>query len=62
MRVAALVPVLLAVAEAAKEQLPAIGSLMSGWGLVAASVGVSAAVAWLRVRSAEAADASGAGE
>lgn len=61
-RFAAAVPVLLAVAEAAKEQLPAVAGLMSGWSLVAASVGVSAAVAYLRVRSIEAAEAdAGAG-
>lgn len=48
---AAAVPVLLAAAEALKEQLPALGSLLSGWGLVALSVGVSTLIAVLRVRS-----------
>lgn len=50
----ALVPALLAGAEALKEQLPAIGAFLSGWKLVALSVAVSALVAYLRVRSVEA--------
>lgn len=53
----AAVPVALAAAETLKEQLPALGDLLSGWRLVAASVLVSAAVAALRVRSAKAPDA-----
>jgi hypothetical protein len=50
----AAVPVLLAGAEALKEQLPAISSLLSGWTLVAASAAISAIVAVLRVRSVQA--------
>lgn len=46
----AAVPVLLAGAEALKEQLPAISGLLSGWSLVAASVAISLVVAALRVR------------
>lgn len=48
---AAAVPVLLASAEALKEQLPAIGGLLQGWPLVILSVGVSALIAVLRVRT-----------
>lgn len=48
------VPVLLAGAEALKEQLPAISGLLSGWTLVAVSAGISAVVAVLRVRSIKA--------
>ena len=47
----AAVPVVLASAEALKDQLPAIGELLHGWPLVALSVGVSAVIAALRVRS-----------
>jgi len=47
----AAIPVLLAGAEALKDQLPAISGYMSGWKLVALSVGVSAVIAALRVRS-----------
>lgn len=47
----AAVPVLLAGAEALKDQLPAIGELLHGWPLVALSVGVSVVIAILRVRS-----------
>ena len=47
----AAVPVLLAGAEALKEQLPAISALLDGWSLVAASAAISAIVAVLRVRS-----------
>lgn len=55
-RVAAFVPVALALAEALREQLPAMAGLMSGWGLVALSVGVSTVIAVLRVRAVEAAE------
>lgn len=58
-RAAALVPVALALAEAVRDQLPAIGTLLSGWGLVALSVGVSAVIAVLRVRAVEAAEGAG---
>lgn len=44
------VPVLLALLVALQEQLPAIGSILSGWSLVALSVLVSAGVSYLRVR------------
>lgn len=54
---AALVPAILAVAEATKDQLPAISSLLSGWPLVALSVAVSAVVAILRVRNEGGTDA-----
>lgn len=47
----AAVPVLLAAAETLKEQLPAIAGFMTGWKLVALSVGVSALIAALRVRN-----------
>lgn len=47
----AAVPVVLAAAEALKDQLPALGELLHGWPLVAVSVGVSALIAALRVRS-----------
>lgn len=47
----AAVPVLLAAAETLKEQLPTIAGLLSGWKLVALSVGVSAVIAALRVRN-----------
>lgn len=47
----AAVPVVLASAEALKEQLPAIGELLHGWPLVALSAGVSVVIAILRVRS-----------
>jgi hypothetical protein len=47
----AAVPVLLAAAETLKEQLPAIAGFLGGWKLVALSVGVSAVIAALRVRS-----------
>lgn len=47
----AAVPVLLAAAEALKEQLPALQGVLSGWPLVCLSVGVSALIAALRVRS-----------
>lgn len=46
----AAIPVLLAGAEALKDQLPAIGELLHGWPLVALSVGVSILVAALRLR------------
>lgn len=45
------VPVLLAAAEALRDQLPGLAEYLSGWKMVAASVVVSAVVAWLRVRS-----------
>lgn len=46
----AAVPVVLAAAEALKEQLPVVAGFLSGWKLVAVSVGVSALIAALRVR------------
>ena len=49
----AAVPVLLAVAEALKEQLPALSGLLGGWTLVGVSVAVSALVTVLRLRSVE---------
>ena len=58
----AAVPVLLAGAEALKDQLPALGELLTGWRLVAASVAVSIVVAWLRVRSIECHDDKHDGE
>jgi len=56
----AAVPVILASAEALKEQLPAIGGLLHGWPLVALSVGVSALIAALRVRGVSTAEAKAA--
>lgn len=47
----AAVPAVLAAAEALKEQLPTIASYMTGWKLVALSVGVSTVIAALRVRN-----------
>lgn len=47
----ATVPILLAAAEALKEQLPALQGVLAGWPLVCLSVGVSATIAALRVRS-----------
>lgn len=58
----AAVPVLLAGAEALKDQLPALGELLTGWHLVAASVAVSIVVAWLRVRNVECHDDKHDGE
>ena len=48
------IPALLAVAEALKDQLPALPGLLSGWTLVAVSAAVSAVVTVLRVRSIQA--------
>lgn len=48
----AAVPVLLAGAEALKDNLPAISGFLTGWKLVALSVVVSALIAALRVRNA----------
>lgn len=45
------VPALLAAAEAVKEQMPAIQGVLTGWPLVSVSVGISALIAALRVRS-----------
>jgi polyferredoxin len=57
----AAVPILLACAEALKEQLPALSGLLGGWTLVAVSVAVSTIVAVLRLRTVEAdADDEGA--
>lgn len=53
----AAVPVALAAAETLKENLPALGYLLSGWRLIVASVSFLAVVAALRVRSAKARDA-----
>lgn len=47
----AAVPVLLAVAESFRDQLPMLNEYLSGWRMVAASVVVSAVVAYLRVRT-----------
>ncbi|WP_146079537.1 hypothetical protein [Caldimonas thermodepolymerans] len=47
----ALVPILLAAAEALRDQLPQLSDYLTGWRMVAASVVVSAIVAALRVRS-----------
>lgn len=47
----AAVPVLLAVAESFKDQLPLLNEFLTGWRMVAASVAVSAVVAYLRVRT-----------
>ena len=47
----AAVPALLAAAEALKDGLPGLAEWLTGWKLVAASVVVSALVAWLRVRN-----------
>lgn len=47
----AAVPVVLAGAEALREQLPTLSGVLSGWSLVALAVGVSAVVAALRVRN-----------
>lgn len=47
----AAVPVLLAAAETLKDQLPTIAGFLTGWKLVALSVGVSALIAALRVRT-----------
>lgn len=44
------VPVLLAGAESLKENLPALGGMLTGWKLVAASALVSAVVVALRLR------------
>lgn len=52
----AAVPVLLACAEALKEQLPALAGVLSGWTLVGVAVGVSAVVTVLRLRSISADD------
>lgn len=46
----AAVPVLLAGAETLKENLPALGGMLTGWKLVAVSAVVSAIVAYLRLR------------
>lgn len=50
----AAVPLLLAGAEALKDQLPAIGGFLSGWPLVVLSVGVSVLITALRVRGVKA--------
>lgn len=47
----AAVPVLLAGAEALKENLPYLADALTGWNLVALSVGVSVLIAYLRVRN-----------
>lgn len=47
----AAVPALLAAAETLKDQLPTISGFLTGWKLVALSVGVSALIAALRVRT-----------
>lgn len=47
----AAVPVLLAIAESFKDQLPMLNEFLTGWRMVAASVAVSAVVAYLRVRT-----------
>ncbi|MNU44080.1 hypothetical protein D3C71_328860 [compost metagenome] len=47
----ALVPILLAAAEALRDQLPQLSEYLAGWKMVVASVVVSAIVAALRVRS-----------
>jgi hypothetical protein len=47
----AAIPVVLATAEAVKENLPVMGEFLTGWNLVYLSVGVSALVAILRVRN-----------
>lgn len=46
----AVVPVLLAIAEALKDQLPLLNGLLGGWTLVGVSVAVSAIVTVLRLR------------
>lgn len=46
----AAVPVLLAIAEALKDQLPLLNGLLGGWTLVGVSVAVSAIVTVLRLR------------
>ena len=53
----AAVPVVLAAAEALKEQLPSVGEFLHGWKLVAVSVAVSALIAALRVRGVSTAEA-----
>lgn len=55
----AAVPLLLAVAEALKDQLPALSGLLGGWALVAVSVAVSTVVTVLRLRGVEPADDTG---
>jgi hypothetical protein len=54
----AAVPILLAAAITLQDQLPLLGSLLSGWNLFFASVAVSGMVAALRVRSAGATPAA----
>ncbi|GJI97015.1 hypothetical protein RugamoR57_37330 [Duganella caerulea] len=59
------VPILLAIAESLRDQLPAISTMLTGWPMVGLSVVVSTLIAFLRVRSVRSVEhdgGSGAGD